>query len=173
MKIQFKKLSKEAQKPKFGKPGDAGADLVAAGIVYDEISNKLICHTGLAVEIPEGMVGLIFPRSSIRNYDLSMANSVGVIDSGYRGEIIVTFNVNLESKIYSKIGVVIDEGDVTNQQDWLDSFDDEESYKPTLYKEGDRVAQLVIIPVPLIQYTEVNELSETERGTGGHGSTGK
>lgn len=173
MKVNFKKLTPEAVKPKFGKPGDAGADLVTTKIVHDEINNKLICHTGLAVEIPEGMVGLIFPRSSIRNYDLSMANSVGVIDSGYRGEIMVTFNINLESKIYSKIGAVIDEGDVTNQQDWLDSFDDEESYQPKVYQLGDRIGQLVIIPVPLIQYTEVDELSETERGTGGHGSTGK
>jgi dUTP pyrophosphatase len=171
MKVNFKKLVPQAQKPKFGKPGDAGADLVAAGVVYDEINNKLICHTGLAVEIPEGMVGLIFPRSSIRNTDLSMSNSVGVIDSGYRGEIIVTFNVNIEQRIYNKIGEVIDEGDVTNQQDWLNSFDDD-SYRYKLYEEGDRVAQLVIIPVPLIQYTEVDELSETERGTGGHGSTG-
>ena len=173
MKVNFKKLVPTAQKPKFGKPGDAGADLVATEVLYDNVNNKFICHTGLAVEIPEGMVGLIFPRSSVRNYDLAMSNSVGVIDSGYRGEIMVTFNVNIENKIYNKIGVVIDEGDVTNQQDWLDSFDDEEAYKPKLYQVGDRVAQLVIIPVPLIQYTEVNELSETERGTGGHGSTGK
>jgi dUTP pyrophosphatase len=173
MKVNFKKLNEKAVKPKFSKPGDAGADLVATEVVYNGVDNKLFCHTGLAVEIPEGMVGLIFPRSSIRNYDLSMANSVGVIDSGYRGEIMVTFNVNIENKIYHKIGVVIDEGDVNNQQDWLDSFDDEERYKPTVYQVGDRIAQLVIIPVPLIQYTEVEDLSETQRGEGGHGSTGK
>ena len=173
MKVNFKKLNPEAQKPKFGKPGDAGADLVATSIEIDEVNNKIICHTGLAVEIPEGMVGLVFPRSSVRNYDLSMSNSVGVIDSGYRGEIMVTFNVNIDRKIYHTIGVVIDDKDVTNQQDWVDAFDDEEAFTPNFYKEGDRIAQLVIIPVPLIQYTEVDELSETERGQGGHGSTGK
>lgn len=141
MKIQFKKLSKEAQKPKFGKPGDAGADLVATSIDASR-GRQVVYGTGIAVEIPEGMVGLIFPRSSVRNVPLIMSNSVGVIDSGYRGEIMVTFNLTRE--------------------EW---FDD-------LYKVGDRIAQLVIMPVPLVQFVEVEELSETERGTGGHGSTG-
>jgi dUTP pyrophosphatase len=144
MKIQFKKLVPEAQKPKFGKPGDAGADLVATSIVVDDSKdNQIVYGTGLAVEIPEGMVGLVFPRSSVRNYDLTMSNSVGVIDSGYRGEIMVTFNI--------KPGL-------------LD--------KRKMYSLGDRIAQLVIMPVPLAQYVEVEELSETERNTSGHGSTG-
>lgn len=141
MKIQFKKLVPQAQKPKFGKPGDAGADLVATSVELKD--NQVIYGTGLAVEIPEGMVGLVFPRSSVRNYDLFMSNSVGVIDSGYRGEIMVTFNVKNPSGIQE------------------------------IYTEGDRIAQLVIMPVPLIQYKEVDELSETQRGEQGHGSTGK
>ena len=140
MKIQFKKLNPQAQKPKFGKPGDAGADLVATSVKLEY--NQVIYGTGIAVEIPEGMVGLVFPRSSVRNYDLSMANSVGVIDSGYRGEIMVTFNLKKPADIQE------------------------------IYVEGDRIAQLVIMPVPLIQYKEVDELSETERNTSGHGSTG-
>jgi dUTP pyrophosphatase len=142
MKIHFKKLVQTAQKPKFGKPGDAGADLVATSVDFSR-KNQVVYGTGLAVEIPEGMVGLVFPRSSVRNYDLSMANSVGVIDSGYRGEIMVTFNIlNLHT--------------VENS-----------------YQVGDRIAQLIIIPVPLAKYVEVEELSETQRGTEGHGSTGK
>ena len=141
MKILFKKLVPEAAQPKFGKPGDAGADLVATSIDFSR-NNQVVYGTGLAVEIPEGMVGLVFPRSSVRNYDLSMSNSVGVIDSGYRGEIMVTFNIlNLHT--------------VENS-----------------YQVGDRVAQLVIVPVPLFEYTETKELSESNRGTGGHGSTG-
>jgi dUTP pyrophosphatase len=141
MKIQFKKLVPQAQKPKFGKPGDAGADLVATSIEVRN-HNQVVYGTGLAVEIPEGMVGLVFPRSSVRDKDLVMSNSVGVIDSGYRGEIMVTFNI---------------------KNPWLDD---------NVYKVGDRIAQLVIMPVPLVQYTEVEELSETSRGTQGHGSTG-
>jgi len=144
MKIQFKKLVPEAQKPKFGKPGDAGADLVATSIsINTSREQQIVYGTGLAVEIPEGMVGLVFPRSSIRNYDLAMSNSVGVIDSGYRGEIMVTFNFTSRTP---------------------DNL---------MYKVGDRIAQLVIVPVPLIQYAEVNELSETQRGEQGHGSTGR
>ena len=143
MKIQFKKLVPTAQKPKFGKPGDAGADLVATSKQWRG-DKQLVYGTGLAVEIPEGMVGLVFPRSSVRDKNLSMANSVGVIDSGYRGEIMVTFNVTAED---------------------LDFV--------SKYAVGDRIAQLVIVPVPLIQYVEVDELSETSRGEGGHGSTGK
>ena len=142
MKIQFKKLSKEAQKPKFGKPGDAGADLVATSMEWRG-DLQIVYGTGLAVEIPEGMVGLVFPRSSVRDKNLSMANSVGVIDSGYRGEIMVTFNVTADD---------------------LDFV--------SKYVVGDRIAQLVIMPVPLAQYVEVEELSETSRGTEGHGSTG-
>ena len=141
MKVLFKKLVPEAVKPKFGKPGDAGADLVATSL---DLSRKgqVVYGTGLAVEIPEGMVGLVFPRSSVRNYDLSMSNSVGVIDSGYRGEIMVTFNLKKPEDIQE------------------------------IYAEGDRIAQLVIVPVPLITYAETQELSETNRGTAGHGSTG-
>jgi dUTP pyrophosphatase len=139
MKIQFKKLVQEAQKPKFGKPGDAGADLVATSLDLSR-DGQIVYSTGIAVEIPEGMVGLVFPRSSVRNTDLTMSNSVGVIDSGYRGEIMVTFNL---------------------KNPWSD-----------IYNVGDRIAQLVIIPVPLVQYKEVEELSETQRGTAGHGSTG-
>ncbi len=141
MKVNFKKLVPEAVKPKFGKPGDAGADLVATSVDFSrDSSNQIVYGTGLAVEIPEGMVGLVFPRSSVRNYDLVLSNGVGVIDSGYRGEIMATFNL---------------------KNPWAD-----------IYKVGDRIAQLVIVPVPLIQYTEVEELSETQRGTDGHGSTG-
>lgn len=138
MKVHFKKLVQEAQTPKFGKPGDAGADLVATSMSNHD--DHLVYGVGLAVEIPEGMVGLVFPRSSIRQTDLFMANSVGVIDSGYRGEIFITFNVKKGATRW--------------------------------YQVGDRIAQLVIMPVPLVKYVEVDELSETERGIAGHGSTG-
>lgn len=138
MKVHFKKLVQEAQTPKFGKPGDAGADLVATSMSNHD--DHLVYGVGLAVEIPEGMVGLVFPRSSIRQTDLFMANSVGVIDSGYRGEIFITFNVKKGATRW--------------------------------YQVGDRIAQLVIMPVPLVKYIEVDELSETERGIAGHGSTG-
>ena len=139
MKIQFKKLVSNAITPRFGKPGDAGADLVATSLDLSR-DGQVVYGTGIAVEIPEGMVGLVFPRSSIRDKDLVLSNGVGVIDSGYRGEIMATFNL---------------------KNPWSE-----------IYNVSDRIAQLVIIPVPLAKYVEVEELSETQRGTDGHGSTG-
>ena len=97
-------------------------------------------------EIPKGYVGLVFPRSSIRKTDLSLTNCVGVIDSGYRGEIQATFK-----KIFGKNDVRLDELD---------------------YNVGDRIAQIMIIPYPSVTFVEVDELSQTDRGEGGFGSTG-
>ena len=143
MKVKIKKLSPDAVIPTYAKVGDAGMDLVATSMKFD--GTQITYGTGLAMEIPEGFVGLVFPRSSIRKTDLSLSNSVGVIDSGYRGEIQATFK-----KIQG----------ISNNA--LDN-----------YKVGDRIFQLMIIPHPTIQFIEVNELSSTERGEGGFGSTGK
>ena len=86
MEIKIKKLDKNAVIPKYSKYGDAGMDLVATSVDY---SNEYYIEygTGLAIEIPEGYVGYVFPRSSNSKYDLQLCNSVGIIDSGYRGEI--------------------------------------------------------------------------------------
>jgi len=143
MKVRIKKLSPEAVIPTYAKDGDAGIDLVATSMKLD--GTQITYGTGLAMEIPEGFVGLVFPRSSIRKTDLSLSNSVGVIDSGYRGEIQATFN---QKSLSSKSG----------------SF---------LYGVGDRIIQIMIIPYPPIEFEEVTELNNTERGEGGFGSTGK
>ena len=89
MKVKIKKLDIDAVVPRYAKVGDAGLDLVATSRKqeYDIITYG----TSIAVEIPEGYVGLIFPRSSIYKTDLILTNSVGVIDSGYRGEIMFKF----------------------------------------------------------------------------------
>lgn len=139
IEIKFKKLYAEAVMPTKAYQSDAGADLVATSKHWDDEKQCWIYGTGIATEIPEGYVGLIFPRSSIRKYGLSLANSIGVIDSGYRGEIMCSF-------------------------------------KPTgtcpTYNVGDKVAQMIIMPYPIVNYVEVTELSDSERGEGGHGSTG-
>jgi dUTP pyrophosphatase len=138
MLVKIKKLHPEAVIPSYAKPGDAGLDLTAVGVL--ERSDTLECYTGLAFEIPEGHVGLIFPRSSISKTNLSLSNAVGVIDSQYRGEVVFKFN-----KVKSN----------------------GKSYEP-----GDRVGQLIIMPFPKVSFLEVNSLEETERGSGGFGSTG-
>ena len=91
LRVNFKKLHPSAITPCYAKQGDAGMDLTATEIINNEVF-QVTYGTGIAVEIPDGYVGLVFPRSSIRKYDLALSNSVGVIDSGYRGEIQVTFN---------------------------------------------------------------------------------
>jgi dUTP pyrophosphatase len=144
MKVKIKKLHPNAVIPKYAKESDAGLDLVATSIISNT-PTQITYGLGIALEIPEGFVGLVFPRSSIRNTDLQLSNSVGVIDSGYRGELQATFN---------RKRVMAEEGGF-------------------LYDIGDRVCQIIIVPHPIIQIVEVNELSESSRGIGGFGSTGK
>lgn len=102
MKIKIKKLHSDAVIPFYAKRGDAGMDLTCTAIENDEHDN-IVCHTGLALEIPEGYVGLIFPRSSVSKYDMHLRNGVGVIDSGYRGELMLKFGHAGTSNTY-KVG---------------------------------------------------------------------
>lgn len=151
MKVKIKKLVEEAIIPTYAKPGDAGLDLTAVNYTYYADTDCHIYGTGLAVEIPEGHVGLLFPRSSNRKTNAYMCNHVGVVDSGYRGEIMISFK----------------------DRDAIDYFNGQ---IPTLlkpYEIGNKIAQLIILPYPAIEFIEVDELSNTERGEGGHGSTGK
>lgn len=137
--VKFKKLNPNAKMPVKKYKGDACFDLMAIDI---ELTDKYIEYkTGIAVEIPDGYVGLAFPRSSITKMDLLLKNSVGVIDSNYRGEVTARF---------TRIG---NGGDI--------------------YIPGDRIVQLMIIKNEEIQWIEVDELSFSDRGENGYGSTGK
>ena len=136
MKVKIMKLSPDAKVPRYAKPGDACMDLYAVSHIIDKYGNQ-VYDTQIAMEIPDGYVGLIFPRSSVSKTGLSLRNAVGVIDSGYRGPIMLKF-----------------------------------SGKVNTYLAGDRVGQIMILPYPQIEFHEVNELSDSERGSGGFGSTG-
>ena len=106
MKVKIKKVRKTAIIPKYAKKGDAGVDLTAVDRKIEGIWNTY--YTGLAIEIPPGYVGLLFPRSSVYKTEQRLANSVGVIDSGYRGEIMMKFNRSMkEYKIGDRIGQLI------------------------------------------------------------------
>ena len=115
MDVKFKKLHEDAKIPSYAHDTDAGLDLTAVSFTQEfDKSNKLVLvyHTGLAVEIPEGYVGLIFMRSSISNKSISLTNAVAVIDSGYRGELILKYKITTDSlpTIYQpgeKIGQLI------------------------------------------------------------------
>ena len=154
MKVKIQKISPLAKIPSYAKEGDAGMDVIATSIISDT-PTQITYGLGIALEIPNGFVGLVFPRSSIRKTGLQLSNSVGVIDSGYRGELQATFN-----KLFGGEGMY-DEMKVNQMQ------------PNDYYKIGDRVAQIMIIPFPPIEFEQVTQLSETERGEGGFGSTGK
>ena len=139
LQIKFKKMHPEAVTPTYAKDGDAAMDLYAAEIKKDKWGNYVYL-TGVALEIPTGFVGLLFPRSSVSKTSLSLANSVGVVDSGYRGEIMLKY------RNHNGINAA--------------------------YQVGDRVGQLMIMPFPQVELIEADELSTTERGEGGFGSTG-
>lgn len=140
LQLKFKKLSKEAILPAYAREGDAALDLTCTKLetVDNGDFGYVQYHTDLSVEIPKGHVGYLFPRSSISNTGLILANSVGVIDSGYRGEIMVRFRHIKSTKKYNV---------------------------------GERVCQLIVMPIPQVEVVEVEELSKEDRG-GGFGSTG-
>jgi len=145
MDVKICKLSEDAVIPTYAHPGDAGMDVVATSV---NITDDYIEYgTGLSFEVPEGYCMLIFPRSSNSKKDLILANSVGILDSTYRGELKLRFKKCYQPVIYGLVA-------------------------RTVYNVGDKVGQIMILPYPQINFTEVDSLSETERGDGGFGSTG-
>lgn len=172
MKVKIKRLHQDAVIPSYSKKGDAGMDLTAVDKYYD-IHGCVVYRTGIAIEIPEGYVGLIFPRSSISKIDLALTNAVGVIDSGYRGEVLVKFKPMLVF-MSEEQHLISDEDETFKCADGVEiPWDNRIPISALDYEIGDRVAQLIIIPYPQIEFEEVEELTKTERGDGGYGSTGK
>lgn len=138
--LKFKKLHPDAVAPAKAHPADAGFDLVAISADYLPPNYKVVVYkTGLAVQIPDGHVGLLMMRSSVRNAGLILVG--GVIDAGYTGEISVQFQA------------------LGNGQ--------------RVYSVGDKVAQLVVLPLPQFELVEASELDASPRGAKGFGSTGR
>lgn len=136
--LKFKKLHPKAEIPKQMREGDAGLDLTCTNLVFSG-GDQITYHTGIAVEIPEGYCGLLLPRSSVVKTSLALSNSVGLIDSNYRGELKLVF---------------------------------ERSRDGAIYLPGDRIGQLLIIKTPALNIQEVSELSDSNRGKNGFGSSG-
>lgn len=137
----MKRVSEYAQLPTRGSKDAAGLDLYCPFHIKVPADSQKKIPLGIAVEIPKGHMGLLTPRSSMSKTPLRCANSVGIIDEDYRGEISIVYE-NVSCKDYT-------------------------------IARGDRIAQLIIVPVAMVDVLEVDELSETERGAGGYGSTGK
>ena len=144
MRVKVKKLHPDAIIPKYAKAGDAGMDIHTVARGEADKYGNMVYKTGLAFEIPDGHVGLIYPRSSVSKTPHSLRNHVGVIDSGYRGEIIFKFG-------------------------WVESSSNETQ----VYDKGDRIGQIMIMPYPKVEFVDSDELNETDRGSGGFGSTGQ
>lgn len=144
MELKFKRLKDSAVLPIRGTKGAAGIDLTCTNITttLNEANQlMLVYHTDLAVEIPKGYIGLLVPRSSIWKKSLMLTDSLGIIDSDFRGEIVAIMKATTDTV-------------------------------PAIYKQGERFCQLVILKKPEYTIKEVEELSKTERGEGGFGSTG-
>ena len=148
LRVKIKKLHPDAVIPSYAKAGDAGMDLVAISDNVDDFVLGNVPYieygTGLAIELPKGHVGLIYSRSSVSKQSLTLCNSTGVLDEGFRGELKLRFYT-------------------------INSND----FHPRLYGPGSKIGQLIIMPYPQVEFQEVDELSDTDRGDGGFGSTGK
>jgi dUTP pyrophosphatase len=143
LEVKVKLIHPDAELPKQAKPGDAGFDVKAVSkeLIIRENYSYIEYKTGLCFEIPEGYAGFMFERSSISKTNLILANCVGVIDSGFRGEVTFRF------KLFGSMAGT--------------------------YDIGDRIGQLVIMPIPKVKYTQSDTLSETERGKGAYGHSGR
>jgi dUTP pyrophosphatase len=140
--LSFKKLDAAASTPTYANPGDGGADLYALhGIVLWPGGREAV-RTGIAVAIPDGYAGLVLPRSGLaRKHGVTLANAPGLVDAGYRGELVC---------------VMVNHG--------------KDHY---IVQPGDRIGQLMIVPIATHTFEEVAELPESQRGAGGFGSSGR
>jgi dUTP pyrophosphatase len=142
VRIEFRKLDPDAALPRRARDGDAGLDLAANVDVVVAPGERTAVPTGLAVAIPPGHAGLVLPRSGLATRrGLTLPNAPGLIDPGYRGEVLVAL-VNLDPR--EKVDI----------------------------RRGDRIAQLLVIPFLEVEPVLVEELPETQRGSGGFGSSG-
>ena len=141
--LPFKRLDPDASLPEQAHAGDAGLDLRSVMDLRVEPGERAMVRTGLAVAIPEGHAGLVLPRSGLASkHGLTLSNAPGLIDAGYRGEVVCAV-VNLDREEAVSIA------------------------------KGDRIAQLVIVEVPPVRPSWVDELPDSTRGEGGFGSTGR
>jgi len=172
IQINYKKLYENSKDPVRKYDVDAGFDLSAAWKKEKDLYVEY--GTGIAFEIPVGYVGLVFPRSSITKVDYILKNSVGVIDSSYRGEICLRFVKAYNETVFE---IPEDEGvmkhSVENKLKHFININKTIKKELTYYKIGDRIGQIVFQKLPDVKLNEVNELSKTIRNEDGFGSTGK
>jgi len=140
--IRVQQLDPDLPLPSYAHPGDAGADLYAAEDAEIGPGERKLVRTGVAIQLPEGYVGLVHPRSGLAvKKGLTVLNAPGTVDAGYRGEILINL-INHDPRNIAKV------------------------------LRGERIAQLVVQRVERAHFHGVEKLSDSMRGPGGHGSTG-
>lgn len=164
MQLKAKRLDKDMPMPRYAKNGDAGFDLRATEDVTIYPGETVLVGTGLAFEIPEGYNGEVRARSGMASKRmLAPINEPGTVDAGYRGEVMVPLHNYAPSSIWRT--EVFESGAVKTR-----AVPNNDGIQHV--KRGERIAQMVIAPVETCEFIEVDELSETDRGVGGFGSTG-
>ncbi len=193
LEVKFKKLDERAVIPTYAHDGDVGMDLTAISVEYNSEMDCYIYHTGLAFETDKHYGIFLFPRSSNRKTDAYLCNHVGIADSAiYRGEIMLCFknrtslegraNIARNNAFFSSIinnPFVISSGESViytwkgAAENAINAYNDvycsPMSFAP--YNVGDRIAQMVVLPYPDVKLSIRENLSNTERGDGGFGST--
>ena len=135
-------LISSAQVPEYSHPGDAGADLLASEAVDLQPGQRVTVGTGVSIALPDGYVAFVVPRSGLASkHGITIVNSPGTVDAGYRGEIRVTL-LNTDSSVAYSVAV------------------------------GDRIAQIIVMPVSRARFIPVQRLPGSARGESGFGSTG-
>ena len=190
--IKLKKIDERAVIPTYAHNGDVGMDLTAIDVEYDEKLDMYIYHTGLSFESDFHYGQFLFPRSSNRETDAYLCNSVGIGDSAiYRGEILFCYKNRDsietiakiksmetmfetlggcgEGRLYYFVSLAQEEGKKTYDQ----VKEDARNLKYAPYKVGEKIGQMVFMAYPNVKIEIVDELSDTERGANGFGSTGK
>lgn len=193
LNIKFKKLNENAVIPSYAHYGDVGMDFTAISVEYDEKLDMYVYHTGLAFESDFHYGQFLFPRSSNRKTDAYLCNSVGIADSAiYRGEILFCYknrdsiNTIAESKANAAMMEYYTTCNVEqrNLQSWIRKgieiyndtkekvYNEAKELKYAPYKVGDKIGQMVILTYPNVKLIECEELSSSDRGVNGFGSTG-
>ncbi len=159
-----------AKEPQYVTSGSAGLDLYALKKTIDTENETVIYDTGVSVEIPQGYVGLLFPRSSVYKKDVRLANCVGVIDSDYRGTIKFIYD-KFTYTDYDKISKGWKA--IKGLFKWGIRYFIDDEIPGIEYNIDDKVGQLVIVPIPKVTLKRVDNLNSTERGTKGFGEADK
>lgn len=154
IELKVKRVCDEATLPFYAHESDAGMDLKAVSVEYNDEMDCYIYHTGLAFKIPDGYMGLLYPRSSNRKTNAYLTNGTGVVDSGYTGEVLLCYKLRDCSKFIRNDDGTLAVNDLAP------------------YKVGDKIGQLIVMPYPKVKIIEVGELEKTDRGDNGFGSSG-